>query len=220
MWTCRGCALFLKQTLVPDVSLLCSFAIPVWARSQAAVLQYNCFQSFSVSPSSHCSSLVQSRRRMVITNWSLDTCIYRTRQQRQEDAREVTEVFYRYKVCVFPWNLVNSVELLWRSFCQYSSLNEPALYPQVKKSNGRTSRWSVVSVYVIFKWDVLFNFKATKVCTFYEQIKHVSLIVWEQIRIHLILVSSSSIPTSTLFTSQENASRTTLSEGPKFFQVW
>ena len=60
-------------------------------------------------------------------------------------------------------NWLASVEHLWHSFCQYSSLNEPALYPQENKSNGPTLRWSMVSVYIFFKLDVLCNLKVTKV---------------------------------------------------------
>ena len=70
-------------------------------------------------------------------------------------------MFYRYKVLSRNW--LASVEHLWHSFCQYSSLNEPALYPQENKSNGRTLRWSMVSVYIFFKLDVLCNLKVTKV---------------------------------------------------------
>ena len=82
-------------------------------------------------------------------------------------------MFYRNKVLARNW--LDSVEHLWHSFCQYSSLNEPALYPQENKSNGRTLRWSMVSVYIIFKLDVLCNVRLPKFlaknitnCTFDE----------------------------------------------------
>ena len=91
----------------------------------------------------------------------------------QQNVREVTEVFYRYKVLSRNW--LASVEHLWHSFCQYSSLNEPALYPQENKSNGRTLRWSMVSVYIISSWmfSVIlrlpkFLAKNIKNCTFDE----------------------------------------------------